>query len=261
MSWHCILKDVLQIIVRPRNLHARLLSLAPRMSPNAGCTQGNATSCANAQNSIRVVHSLFGFFKYSVTAFRLDIPRHIELMSLDIVVGPMFAGKSSYILSLVSRHNAIGTPVLVIKHSSDTRYAYSETDVVTHDQRHATCSSVDSLHNNALRQRIRDHRVIIVDEAQFFDGLVAFVKWAVDEEGKQVYLMGLDGDSNREVFGEILECIPLADRIQKLTGFCKRCANGTPGIFTHRNGPDDQQVIVGGLEMYEVLCRECYLRA
>ena len=183
-------------------------------------------------------------------------------MSLDIVIGPMFAGKSSYILSLVSRHNAIGTPVLVIKHSIDNRYSYSESDVVTHDQRHAVCSSVENLNNRILRDRVREHRVIIVDEAQFFTGLVSFVKWAVDEQDKQVYLMGLDGDSNREMFGEILQCVPLADRIQKLTGFCKRCANGTPGIFTYRNtGPSDQQVIVGGLEMYEVLCRECYLRA
>lgn len=181
-------------------------------------------------------------------------------MSLDIVLGPMFAGKSSYILTLVSRHNAIGTPVLVIKHSSDNRYLYGETSIVTHDQRHAVCSTVQSLNNGVLLDRVRQHRVIIVDEAQFFSGLVAFVEWAVDVEGKQVYLMGLDGDSNRKPFGEILECIPLADRIERLTAFCKRCGNGTPGIFTYRRqGPADQQVIVGGLDMYEASCRECYL--
>jgi thymidine kinase len=181
-------------------------------------------------------------------------------MSLDIVLGPMFSGKSSYVLSVVSRHNAIGTPVMVIKHRSDVRYAYSETDVVTHDQRHAVCSSVENLNNRTLRERVRDHRVIIVDEAQFFHGLVAFVKWAVDEQGKQVYLMGLDGDSNRDPFGEILQCIPLADRVEKLTAFCHRCANGTPAIFTHRTqGPADQQVIVGGPDMYSAVCRKCYL--
>ena len=182
-------------------------------------------------------------------------------MSLDIIFGPMFAGKSSRILSLVSRHTAIGMSVLVIKHSSDRRYAYSETDIVTHDQRRATCSSVGDLSQVILRDRIRDHPVVIVDEAQFFHGLVPFVKFVVEELGKQLYLVGLDGDSNREVFGELLDCIPLADRVEKLDAFCQSCSNGTPGIFTHRkNGPQDQQVIVGDNHMYQTLCRRCYLR-
>lgn len=182
-------------------------------------------------------------------------------MSLEIVLGPMFAGKSSHILSLVSRHTAIGTPVLVIKHSSDTRYVYSEDNIVTHDQRYATCASVQCLTQLSLRERIKEHSVIIVDEAQFFSGLVAFVTYAVEELGKSLYLVGLDGDIHRKPFGELLECIPLADRILRLTSFCHSCADGTPGLFSYRcTGPQDQQVIVGGEGMYESLCRTCFLR-
>lgn len=182
-------------------------------------------------------------------------------MSLDIILGPMFAGKSSHILSLVSRHTAIGTPVMVIKHSSDTRYAYSEDNIVTHDQRRATCASVANLSQNDLRERIRDHQVIIVDEAQFFEGLIPFVRYVVEDLGKNLYLVGLDGDIHRRPFGEILQCIPLADRILKLTSFCHSCANGTPGLFSYRSqGPQDQQVLVGGQDMYQSLCRECFLR-
>jgi thymidine kinase len=182
-------------------------------------------------------------------------------MSLDIILGPMFAGKSSHILSLVSRHTAIGTSVLVIKHSSDTRYVYSEDNIVTHDQHRATCASVQYLGQVVLRDRIKDHQVIIVDEAQFFPELVPFVKYVVEDLGKSLYLVGLDGDIHRKPFGELLECIPLADRIVKLTSFCHSCANGTPGLFSYRSrGEQDQQVIIGGLDMYESLCRACYLR-
>ena len=183
-------------------------------------------------------------------------------MSLDIIFGPMFAGKSSRILSIVSRYAAIGTSVMVIKHSSDTRYAYSEDNIVTHDQRHGTCASVAGLNQYVLRERINEHQVIIVDEAQFFEGLVPFVKFVVEDLGKQLYLVGLDGDSERRPFGEILECIPLADRIERITAYCKRCANGTPGLFSYRReGPADQQVFVGGIDEYEALCRDCYLHA
>ena len=180
-------------------------------------------------------------------------------MSLDILLGPMFSGKSTRILDIVSRYDSIGMKVLIIKHASDRRYAYSEDQIVTHDGRHATCAEAWDLHHITLQARIAVHPVIIVEEAQFFSHLVPFVENVVDTLHKKLYLVGLDGDSNRRMFGELLECIPLADRVEKLTAFCARCANGTPAIFTYRkSGPHDQQVIVGGPDMYEPLCRECY---
>lgn len=177
-------------------------------------------------------------------------------MSLTILMGPMFSGKSTRILSLINQYASIGTPVLVIKHADDTRY--SRTEVVTHDNRRASCVAVrdlDDVHPDDWRR----YSVILVEEAQFFRRLVPFVEMIVDTFGKHLYLVGLDGDSNRRPFGELLECIPLADRVERLTAFCKRCANGRPAPFTYRcNGPHDQQVIVGGHDRYMPLCRECY---
>ena len=148
-------------------------------------------------------------------------------------------------------------PILVIKHSSDQRYS-EDNEVVTHDGRRVPCISVDSL--DGLQLPINNYQVIIVDEAQFFTHLVPFCEYVVDTMRKNLFLVGLDGDSNRRPFGELLQCIPLADRVERLTALCHRCANGTPGLFSYRReGPDDQQVLVGGPERYEALCRECYL--
>jgi thymidine kinase len=181
-------------------------------------------------------------------------------MSLDLVIGPMFAGKSSRILSIVSRHISIGRRVLVVKHSSDVRYG-DEDDIITHDDRRTPCIRIAAL-NQVQDSQIREFDVIIVDEAHFFRGLVPFVRRVVDEMRKSLFLVGLDGDSNRMPFGELLQCIPLADRVERITALCHRCGDGTPGIFTYRRqGPHDQQVIVGGSDMYETLCRQCYLRA
>jgi thymidine kinase len=177
-------------------------------------------------------------------------------MSLDIIIGPMFAGKSSRILSIVSRYASLGMSVLVVKHASDVRYG-NEDDVITHDQRRVPCIRVESLNE----VRVESYQVIIVDEAHFFSGLVNFVKRVVEQEGRNLLLVGLDGDSHRRPFGELLECIPLADRVERITAFCRNCANGTPGMFSHRRqGPRDRQVIVGGADVYETLCRRCYLR-
>ena len=174
-------------------------------------------------------------------------------MSLDVVIGPMFSGKSTYVLSVVSRYSVLGVPVLVITHESDQRY--SSNQVVTHDGRSAPCVHARDLDKVDLGP----YKVIIVDEAQFFTHLVPFVEWAVDTHGKHVFLVGLDGDSERRKFGEILDCIPLADRVLRLTAFCRQCADGTPGLFSYRREYSDQQVIVGGSNRYETLCRRCYL--
>lgn len=180
-------------------------------------------------------------------------------MSLDIILGPMFAGKSSRILSIVSRYASLGLRPLVVKHADDRRYG-PEDEIITHDNRRVPCIRIQSF-ADLCEEDLARAEVILVDEAQFFPGLVAFVERIVDRMRKRLYLIGLDGDFQRRPFGELLQCIPLADRIERLTAFCHRCADGTPGLFTSRvQGPHDQQVIVGGQGMYEALCRTCYLR-
>ena len=177
-------------------------------------------------------------------------------MSLDIVFGPMFAGKSSYILSIVRRNTALRIPVLVIKPNIDTRYS-EHAEIVTHDHARIPCEVVQLLAD----AQIARYDVIIVEEAQFFSDLVEFVKEAVDRQGKRVILVGLDGDSNRRPFGHLLECVPMADEIIKLKALCARCRDGTPALFTHRQTPNTAQVHVGGAEEYTPLCRACYTNA
>lgn len=179
-------------------------------------------------------------------------------MSLEVLLGPMFAGKSSRILSILSRYAALDTPVLVIKHADDVRY--NANAIVTHNGQRSPCIAVRDLDDISLDDILR-FKVIIVDEAQFFRNLVPFVEWVVDTHNRHLTLVGLDGDSNRRPFdSDLLNCIPLADRVEKLTAFCHRCADGTPGLFTYRHsGPHDQQVIVGGSELYTTLCRKCYV--
>ena len=171
----------------------------------------------------------------------------------------MFAGKSSRILSIESRYASLGMRVLILKHASDNRYGEYD-DIITHDQRRIPCRRILSF-NQLEDETLARFDVVIVDESHFFLGLVEFVHRVVELHRKSLFLVGLDGDSNRRPFGELLQCIPLADRVERITAFCHRCADGTPGLFSYRRqGPHDQQVIVGGAERYQTLCRRCYLR-
>lgn len=177
-------------------------------------------------------------------------------MSLEIVLGPMFAGKSSYILSSLRRYEAIGWPVLSITSTLDTRY---ETDAIhSHNHDSHSAISTDLLTPLLMTESFAEARLLVIEEAQFFKDLYQFVYHAVDVCGKDVLVVGLDGDSERRPFGRIAEIIPLCDKITKLTAMCKRCGNGTPAIFTHRKDADTSIIKVGEADTYEALCRRHY---
>lgn len=186
------------------------------------------------------------------------------LGSLEIICGPMFAGKSVELAKKISTYLRVGLKVLYINHELDTRSGISAI-FSTHDP-FVNLSSVTNLtmekHNTStLRSLVRSkYDVIVVDEAQFFDeGLVDFCKLHVDFYHKRVIVGGLDGDCNRKRFGHILDLIPLADTVTKLTANCMLCSPSiVPAIFTHRLQKSTDIIHVGGEESYIVLCRACY---
>ena len=178
-------------------------------------------------------------------------------MSLEIVLGPMFAGKSSYILSSLRRYEAIGWPVLSVTSALDIRY---ESDAIhSHNHERHSAVSCELLSPLVLSTTFADARLIVIEEAQFFNDLYKFVEYAVDTCGKDVLVVGLDGDSERRPFGRIAEIIPLCDKITKLTAMCKRCGDGSPAIFTHRKDSADVSIIKVGSDTYEALCRKHYI--
>ncbi|SPQ98203.1 Thymidine kinase [Plasmodiophora brassicae] len=67
-------------------------------------------------------------------------------------------------------------------------------------------------------------RAILIEEAQFFPDLLQFVLHAVEVDGKDIVVVGLDGDRGRNRFGQALDLIPYADVVTKLTALCCRCA-------------------------------------
>lgn len=182
----------------------------------------------------------------------------VGTMSLRVVLGPMFAGKTSEIQSVVRRYECLGKEVLVLTADIDNRYQSSVTAIVNHDRAAipARAVGVRDLLSMLEHSAFEKATAIVVDEAQFFVGcLVEFVQRAVEVYGKHVVVVGLDGDAGRAPFGDVLKLIPLADSVKKKTALCKRCGDGTAALFTRARGAHEVQVAVGGAEMYEPVCR------
>jgi thymidine kinase len=185
-------------------------------------------------------------------------------MSLELLIGPMFAGKSSAIQSIIRRHQALGWSVFVITHSMDTRYT-NEPMIVNHDKQMLPAVATDILMPMLEHPAYQTSRLVVVEEAQFFPDLVPFITRVVDSDGKHAVVVGLDGDAERRPFGRVLDLIPLADRVTKLTAMCKRCRDGTPAIFTFAHASKAETSAIAGVpcvgadEQYIPLCRKHYL--
>jgi len=98
--------------------------------------------------------------------------------------------------------------------------------------------------------------VVIINEAQFFPDLVKGVEHMLTSK-KRIYLSGLDGDFQRKKFGEILDLIPLCDKVTKLNSLCAKCKDGKPALFSKRLTNETEQTVVGNSN-YIPVCRKCY---
>ncbi|KAH7297871.1 hypothetical protein KP509_25G016400 [Ceratopteris richardii] len=220
---------------------------------------------ANFQTkNVRVKGSLMQRCGLRVEAARQDVvdeggTEECEAVSgsIHLIVGPMFAGKTTALLERVEAEASAGRRVALVKSDKDTRYGLSS--VVSHDGRHMPCWAVPSL--ASFRSQIGEEKyakldIIGIDEAQFLKDLYSFCQAAADYEGKTLIVAGLDGDFERNKFGGVLDLIPLADSIVKLSAHCELC--GKPASFTFRKIDNRNKEVIGGTDIYMPVCRQHY---
>jgi thymidine kinase len=133
---------------------------------------------------------------------------------IEIILGPMFSGKSSELLKKYRRHKKLGLKCILVKYLHDTRY--SKTGIATHDlviqdKDVITCGTklkyIDEVMNN--------YDVILIDEGQFFDDIVDVVD-NLANNGKKIIIASLDGTFEQKPFGHTLELIPKAEKVKKI---------------------------------------------
>lgn len=173
---------------------------------------------------------------------------------LELILGPMFSGKTSRLIEIHKQYVFCNIAVCVINHSIDDRY--DSQLMSTHDKIKIPCIKTSTLLDLLVQPELQDAKVILINEGQFFADLNAFVRLMLDQ-GKTIYVCGLDGDFERNKFGQLLDLIPLCDKVSKLTSLCGLCKNGTLGIFSKRISSETEQTVVGA-DNYIPVCRKCY---
>lgn len=176
--------------------------------------------------------------------------------SIDLILGPMFSGKTSRLLELL-RIWTVAIPrekaTILIKYAKDVRYSSEKAS--THDQ--ITWDAVSASSLSEVDELVKDYDVIAVDEGQFFPDAIEYItKWA--DAGKKVIVAALDGTYQRKRW-EILGLIPHCETVIKLTAVCMDCRK-YKGAFTARTSNETEVEVIGGADKYVSLCRICYLR-
>jgi len=181
---------------------------------------------------------------------------------LEVIVGPMFSGKSDELIRRLRRAKVGGKKVIAFKPTIDQRYEIKK--IMTHDGAAFDC--LPCSHPYELTMHSRGFDVIGIDEVQFFEGYrIQDVIPTLINNGKTIIVSGLDMTYRRQPWINVPWLMAVADRVDKLSAVCHKCGkdavytqrlvDGEPASFT---GPTVQ---VGGLETYEARCRECFQEA
>jgi len=168
-------------------------------------------------------------------------------MSLEIIMGSMYSGKSTKLIQKTEGFQKIGKRCLLVNHVLDSRV--SGNYVRSHDEIALEAIKTDDL----ATLDVKNFDVILIDEGQFFKNLKTEIEKMLEQKFT-VIVAGLHSDFNMNKFGEMIELIPLADIIIYLQANCYNCDE--KASFTKRLSREEQVVSVNS--SYAPSCRKCH---
>lgn len=169
---------------------------------------------------------------------------------LEIITGPMFSGKTEELVRRVHRAEYARITPVVFKPAKDTRY--NKNQIMSHSGYIFPAHPIDHS-SEALKY---SGRLMVFDEAQFFDEGIINVVGFMLARGSNVIIAGLDKDYRGEPFGPMPTLLAMADKVSKLTAVCVKCYGDA--TMTQRITGGSDIVVVGGADKYEARCRKCH---
>lgn len=176
-------------------------------------------------------------------------------MSLQIIIGPMFSGKSTFIIRNYDLYKD-KMKTLIINYKKDNRYDNGNY-ICSHNLEKRSAIKLDKLEE--LDKSYYNYEYFLIDEGHFFQDLKVFVLKLLKLK-KKITIVGLNGDINGNVFSNITSLIPYCDGMKYLTSLCSICKDDTKGFLHIKidknkiNKPDEYK-LVGGAETYKTVCK------
>ena len=171
---------------------------------------------------------------------------------IEIIVGPMFAGKTAELIKRVRRYGYAGIKSLVFKPKVDNRNLGEKI-------KSRSGTSIDTFTISNSREILEiwndEYGVVAIDEAQFFDKDLINVLVYLANNNVRVIVSALDQDFEGQPFGFIPNILAVAEKVDKLTAVCMKC--GSAASMSYRKSASKELVEIGDKE-YEARCRSCH---
>lgn len=179
--------------------------------------------------------------------------------TIEVICGPMFAGKTEELIRRVRRLEYAKKKVVLFKPDIDDRY--EKAYIVSHN--HNKALSVAIKKAEEMLDFVKDETdAVVIDEFQFLDDSAVDLIIYFKRKGLRVIISGLDKDFKGEPFGNMPKALAYADSITKLTAICVKCgkdANCTQRIINGKPASyNDPLILVGATESYEARCDNCH---
>ena len=174
---------------------------------------------------------------------------------IEVICGSMFSGKTEELIRRLRRAEFANQELILFKPKIDNRY--SKKNVVSHGGNAFEAVLVEK--SSEILRHINEHKVVAIDEAQFFDDEIVSVCETLSGQGVRVILAGLDMDYTGKPFGPMPNILAVAEYVTKVHAICVSCGNLAQ--FSNRTVEEKSQVLVGAVEKYQPLCRACFNNA
>ncbi len=190
---------------------------------------------------------------------------------IEVIAGSMFAGKTGELILRLERAKIAKklsgkegkeAQVTAYKHSLDARY--DDVALATHPiegdallgRRYPAVPVASALMLERHWKRTPSD-IIGIDEAQFFEPLLANVALLLASKGVRVIIAGLDMDSDGNPFGPMAALLAIAEKVTKVHAICVTCGSDASHTF-YKRPVKQTQIEVGAAEAYEARCRPCW---
>ncbi len=189
------------------------------------------------------------------------IPTHYP--RLEVIVGPMYCGKSAELIRRVHLAEIARLGVRVFRPALDTRAP--EASVASRNGMRTGAVPLARAHD-VLAHVDESVDLVAIDEAEFFDHGLEDVVRELLALRRRVIVAGLDLDFAAQPFGPLPRLLCLADSVDKLTAVCMVChslfATRTQRLIDSSPAPAASPVIVVDQSdrrvEYQARCLGCY---
>ena len=181
--------------------------------------------------------------------------------NLHLIIGPMFASKTTHGASIFSSLTSFdGINGVYVTHSIDKGEGRREMECGTTHNPMLEINGCDKISTPTLSDLdVSNYSIIFLDEAQFFGEEIVEVVNTWLNQNKNIIVSGLVSDSNGNPFGHMAKLLHMADDIDYLKAYCSECQK--EGIYNRCSFTScilnfEGQVGVGGKNIYYPSCRK-----